>query len=139
MRLRSQAGLSFALLFVIGLPAQREYTALLAKSLRAPREQYLFRDATARQRNKRGRTPTICLRETLSRRCGRQFIVSRRNVLLVSTSTSLHHQTPLPFILSPFRSVGRHFCSRRARIDVTVYLFYSNDGNRSGHRPLEYS
>lgn len=89
----------------------RIYTALPAKSLRASRVQYLFRDATAKRRNKRGRTPTICLGETPSQRCNRQLIVSRRNVLLVS----LHLYTtpnPLRFILPPFRNVGCHFCSR---------------------------
>jgi len=70
-------------------PPQREYITLLAKSLQAPRE-YLFCDATAKRRNKRDEHPTICLGETLLSTM-RPLIVSRRNVLLVSTS-SLHHQ-----------------------------------------------
>jgi len=116
---------------------QREYIALLAKSLQAPRE-YLFYDATAKRRNKRDEHPTICLGETplSTMRPPAHCFASKRSSCFNLISTP---PNPLRFILSLFRNVGRHFCSRAVRIDITVYLFYSDDGNRSSHCRLEYS
>lgn len=117
-------------------PSGANIQTFSAKYFQAPREQYLFRDATARWRNKRGRTPTICLDETLclsfslslSRRCGRWLIVSRRwnkrwswNVLLVSTPPLCQQSLYASFYRLSITSL---LFSRDARVDITVYLFY---------------
>lgn len=78
--------------------------------------------------------PTICLGEiSLSTiRPPAHCFASKR-----SSCFNLHLYIPNPssFILPPFRNVGHYFCSRDAR----VYLFYLDDGNRSGRRRFGYS
>lgn len=124
MRLRSQKLGFRSLYFSSSVFSTNPNIQLFSRSLFKLHESSIFSTMQLRGGGIKGDEHLPFATEKLSLDDVRQLIVSRRNVLLVSVPPL---PNPLRFIQSLFRNIGRHFCSRGARVNIPVYLFYSDE------------